>query len=304
MRSTRLTRFIFLLSMTTLVLTSPSSETLVVDYCSGKVSRLSNNEWQTVSIGESVTDRDTVRLGSNAVIELTCPDTKITLSREGTYTLDRLLSSHRQQEKVGFGAILSSKVRSLFGKKAHRTQNSAGGIRGAEVEDDSDALAWFEGDVEEMINEGKQLLEANDYPEALAVFQDAYDSAFDPVDEEKSLFFMGYTFVMMNRTDDALDALTGLSPDPSADYYFDYYFVTGKLLIDTYAYEDAANFLATFNDKHMNTAQVQMMTFLTGVAYNGAGNNEQAKQYLETAHSLDEASDVGIAAGELINQPD
>ncbi len=304
MRSIRFARFIFVLFMAALLRTSLPAETLLVDYCSGAVSRLSNNEWQTVSIGESITDSDTVRLGPNAVVELRCPDATITLSREGTYAVDRLLTSQRQQKRAGLGSILSSKIRSLFGKREHQTQNSAGGIRGAEVEDDSDALAWFEGDVEEMINEGKQLLEENDYAEALTVFQDAYDSAFDPVDEEKSLFFTGYTFMMMGRTDEALNSLTDLSPDPSADYYFDYFFVTGKLLIDTYAYEEAADFLTTFNDKHMNTEQVQMITFLTGVAYNGTGAIEPAEQYLETSHTLDPVSDVGIAARELINQPD
>ncbi len=275
---------------------------LYVGYSAGYVDLLRDGEWSELYIGDYLYDDDTIRLDAGAVVEIGGVGSKITLTREGTYRVSSLLSSAATQKQAGVGSLLAGKMKSMFGKQEQQTQSAVGGVRAAEAASDEGDLQWIEGEVEEYIGEGIRSLESEEYEAALSSFQEAYDYALDPMEENKALFYIGYTNAMMGQTDKALNSLSGLDVSTEAEIYYDYYFVTGKLLLDTFAYRDAAELLSTFNDLYADEEQKQIISFLSGVAYQGAGNNDRAKEYLEKVISINADTDIAMTAKSLHEQ--
>lgn len=299
----RKNHFLFVLLFLLVIASAPLfAQDLYVEYSAGYVDLLRDGEWSELYIGDYLYTDDTIRLEAGCVVEIGGAGSKITLMREGTYRVSSLLASVATQKQAGVGSLLSGKMKSMFGRQEQQTQSTVGGVRAAEAASDEGDLQWIEGEVEEYIDEGIRSLESEEYEAALVSFQDAYDYAIDPMEENKALFYIGYTNAMMGQTDKALNSLSGLDVSTEAEIYYDYYFVTGKLLLDTFAYRDAAELLSTFNDLYADEEQKQVISFLSGVAYQGAGNNDRAKEYLEKVISINADTDIAKTAKSLHEQ--
>ncbi len=268
-----------------------------VDYLDGYLDVSEGGQWYGLYIGDVITDADTVRLDKNSVAELSLPGTKLTLTRPGVYVLADLIQASGERRSLGIASVIGSKIKTIV-EEPKQTQTAVMGVRGAKSETE---LEWMSGDTAELLDAGKKYLAEGNYADAVGVFQEAYDFA-DPSEETEVSFYLGFTNAMMGQTRLAAEALKNVEPDPSADYFADLVLLKGQLLTETFAYEEAVEWLNTYSPKIKDNSAMQMSLLLTGIGYKGVGNTAKAKQSLEKAVSLGASSDAGKAAQNLMNE--
>lgn len=270
---------------------------IYVDYLDGYLDVIEGGEWYELSIGDSVTDADTIRLDKNSVAELSLPGTKLTLTRPGTYVVADLIESAGERRSLGIASVIGSKIRTIV-EEPKQAQTAVMGVRGAKSEDE---LEWMSGDTAELLQTGKDYLAEGEYANAVTVFEEAYDFA-DSSEESEVLFYLGFTNAMMGEVRLAVEALESVEPDPSAEFFTDLVLLKGQLLAETFAYEEAIKWLETNSPQIKDRSATQMSLLLTGVSYKGIGNSSLARESLEKALAIDAASDAGKAAQSLIGE--
>ncbi|MBN1685882.1 MAG: hypothetical protein JW852_04460 [Spirochaetales bacterium] len=270
---------------------------IYVDYLDGYLDVIEGGEWYELSIGDSVTDADTIRLDKNSVAELSLPGTKLTLTRPGTYVVADLIESAGERRSLGIASVIGSKIRTIV-EEPKQAQTAVMGVRGAKSEDE---LEWMSGDTAELLQTGKDYLAEGEYANAVTVFEEAYDFA-DSSEESEVLFYLGFTNAMMGEVRLAVEALESVEPDPSAEFFTDLVLLKGQLLAETFAYEEAIKWLETHSPQIKDRSASQMSLLLTGVSYKGIGNSSLARETLEKALAIDTASDAGKAAQSLIGE--
>jgi tetratricopeptide (TPR) repeat protein len=255
--------------------------------------------WQELYIGDSITGSDTLRLEQDAIVELRGKSEQLTFVKEGTYRVGDMVQTPKKHQQRGFGSMLAGKMSSMFSGAKHQSPGSVGGVRGAEA-GEKQGLSWVESDTQELITAGKQHLENGEYQQALSQFQEAYDYAFDRQEEQDASFYIGYTYTAMGEKGRAVKQLKAIDPQPEADYYYNYYFLLSKLLLDGFAFQEATELLLSFDATYASSDEKQVIDFLTGIAFWEAENNEKASEYLTRAVEADPESEMGRSAAELL----
>jgi tetratricopeptide (TPR) repeat protein len=281
---------------------SLAAEELFVEYVEGFIDVRSGGSWQELYIGDSVSETDTVKLDDNSLAEFSGLSKTFTLTKPGTYEIRSLLTASRRKEQSGMGTLLSGKMQSMFGPAGDLGPSTVGGVRASEAVSEENEFMWVESDVQELIISGKELLEQEEYGEALELFEEAYDYALDLEEEYASLFYQAYTQAILERPGAAMDVIADIDPAPEAEYYYDFYLLKGKLLIDFFAFEEAAEFLTTFDEIYATPEQKQTLYLLTGYSYLEAELLDRAKEYLQGAVAIDPDSDTGKTASELFEE--
>ncbi len=296
-------RLILVLIIFVIAVAAPlAAEDLFVEYVEGYVDVRRGSSWQELYIGDSVSETDTVKVDDNSLAEFSGASRTFTLTKPGTYEIRSLLTASRRKEQSGVGTLLSGKMQSMFAPTGDSGPSTVGGVRASEAVNEEDEFMWVESDVQELITSGKELLEQEEYDEALELFEEAYDYALDLEEEYASLFYQGYTQAILGRPGAAMDAIADIDPAPEADYYYDYYLLRGKLLIDSFAFEEAAEFLTSFDEIYATPEQKQTLYLLTGYSYLEAEMLDRAEEYLQDAVTIDPDSDTGKTASELFEQ--
>lgn len=280
-----------------------AAQDFTVDYVDGYLDVADGGSWYELFIGDSVSASDSVKLGDNSYAELSDGTLTIKLTRPGVYDLGELSSSARRTQSSGVGSLVLGRVGRLTGQKAEQEQTTAGGVRASEAVDQNQPT-WAGGEsVDELITEGLGLLGEGKFQDAYWVFQEAYDYALDDEEYARSLFYYGYGAALTGQTEEAFKLLEEVGPDPDTDYFEDHVIVLGQLLIETFAYEDALNYLAMLTDNaQADPGARQSALLLAGLAYDGMGNTRVARTYLERSRDLIPESDGAQVAADLLNK--
>jgi tetratricopeptide (TPR) repeat protein len=291
-------RAIFALTLLVVLVISPLfAIDIWVDYIDGYLDVKDGGEWFELYIGDVITDSDTIRLDENSIVELSLPGNKLTLTRPGVYVVADLLKASGDQRSAGIASVIGSKIRTLV-KEPEQGQTAVMGVRGAKSEDE---LEWMSGDTAELIETGKEYLAEGEYADAVGVFEEAYDFA-DPAEETEVLFYLGFSNAMMGELRLAVGALEYVEPDPTAEFFADLVLLKGQLLTETFAFEEAIEWLNRYSPEIKDISALQMSLLLAGVNHKGLGNTALARENLEEAVAIDASSDAGQAATDLLSE--
>lgn len=274
-----------------------------VEYIDGFVDIKEGGQWYELYIGDSVSTTDIVSLDAGAVLELSRGGKVITLTKAGVYSMSDLGRQASLQDSSGVDSLIGGKLKSLVGAGDSSGVEIAtvAGARGADA-GSTDDFGWVESEVDEIIQSGKNSLAAGELQNALDLFFEAYDYALDMEEEALALFYIGYTYDLLGEPADALRQLNEVSTEPNSEIYTDFYLLKGKLHIQTYDYDQAVSFLGEYDDTYASPQEKQTVFFLTGVAYDGLGQNRLADDFFQKAYSLDPESDVGQTSNRLLSQ--
>lgn len=274
-----------------------------VDYVDGYLDVQEGRQWYELYIGDAVDATDTVRLGADSYAELSDGVTTIKLTRAGTYRLGDLSTSARRTQSSGIGGMVLGRVGRLTGQATQQQQTTQGGVRASEAVNQNQPT-WAGGEsVDDLIKSGLGLLNDGELQDAYWVFQEAYDYALDDDEYAMSLFYYGYGSALIGNTSDAFDLLEEVGPDPDTDYYEDHVIVLGQLLLESFAYEDALDYLALLTeDPGAEEGAKQSALLLAGLAYDGMGNVTLARRYLERSRDVLPGNESAQLADDLLDQ--
>jgi tetratricopeptide (TPR) repeat protein len=274
-----------------------------VDYLDGYLDVDDGGSWYELYIGDPVDGSDTVRLGQSSYAELSDGVITIKLTRPGTYRIAELSASARRPESSRIGGLVLGRVGRLTGQATQQEQTTQGGVRASEAVNQNQPT-WAGGEsVDELIQNGLGLLNQGEFQDAYWVFQEAYDYALDDDEYAKSLFYYGYGAALIGSTSEAFDLLEEVGPNPDTDYFADHVIVLGQLLLESFAYEDAIDYLALLaDDPGAEKGAQQSALLLTGLAYDGIGNVTLARRYLERSRDALPESEGAEIAVDLLGQ--
>jgi tetratricopeptide (TPR) repeat protein len=263
-----------------------------VDYVFGIVEVQAGQGWRPAEIGTVVSEENLLRVGRSSVAELSAGSWRITLSEPGTYFISELMKNSRQVSSWGIVQMVRSKIHNLFQGRPE-TESTAMGIRADEIADDP-GFEWMDEE-EDAVEEGKSLLAAERYEEAVGYFEEALELA-DVQSRSLYLFYIGYAYAMAGKSGMAMRYLNDTDPSQLMTHYGDYVLLHGQLLLEGQSYRAALDlfgpFLARFPD-HENT---QSVYFLSAFCSNRLGLRAEAAAKLQKAYDLDPSSDTGRKA--------
>ena len=275
------------------------AEDFFVAYAEGEITVREGNSWGEVHIGDTLTLEDTIRLGKASVAELSSSRDLITLTREGTYSLEKMVKEADQRKKVRFGALLTGKLETALKGTKHKEQSAVGGVRGSEAVED-EGMSWMTSDTTALIGTGKEELAKGDVDAALSLFQEAYDYALDDQEMGMAAFYLAGCYDLKGEKDKALSLLEDVKLKPDSALYTDFHVLKGKLLVETFAYAEAETFLARFQFSQADEEASQLLYLLLGLSCLGQEKNSPARDYFTKAKNIDPSSDTGKAAAELM----
>jgi tetratricopeptide (TPR) repeat protein len=296
-------RGIFILIPLLMVAAFVMGQDFTVDYVDGILDVSDGGSWYELYIGDPVEGSDTVRLGRDSYAELSDGVTTIKLTRAGTYRIGELSASARRTESSGIGGLVLGRVGRLTGQATQQEQTTQGGVRASEAVNQNQPT-WAGGEsVDELIQNGLGLLNQGEFQDAYWVFQEAYDYALDDTEYAKSLFYYGYGAALIGSTGEAFELLEEVGPNPDTDYFEDHVIVLGQLLLESFAYEDAIEYLVLLaDDPGAERGAQQSALLLTGLAYDGIGNVTLARRYLERSRDAVPGSEGARIAEDLLRQ--
>lgn len=274
----------------------------VVDYVDGYLDVKDGSSWSELFIGDEVTDADTVRLDTGSYAEISDGSVTVKLTRAGTYVIADLFNVAGRSRSSGVGSLILGRVSKLAGED-ERDETAVGGVRASEAVNQNQPT-WAGGEsVDELIEEGLGLLNEGSFEDAYWVFEEAYDYALDDYEYNKSIFYLGYASALTGAITEAFDLLEEVGPDPDTDYYTDHVLVLSQLLVESFAFSDAIEYLdGLLTAEEVEEPALQSGYLLLGLSYDGLGDLGKAETYWLEARDLDPSSDAGQIAGQLLSE--
>jgi len=270
----------------------PRAELEVV-FLDGFLEVQDGSKWIETDVGDLIDRESYVRLEENSIVEFFDGSVSVTISTSGVYHLADLVQkvADRSSSK-DLGRFLENALEEVAGKSRSRTTTAVLGARGKEADDS--AIGWVDEE-EEILREGKDLLEQGEYEEALRFFQDA---EAESLDEQKQhfAFYTGYSLALLGKKGAALQKLSQIDPEVIAPYYEDWVLVQGQLLYESMAYERAVGVIEDYLTATPEGDYRQAVYFLAALCYRELGDAEQAQKHLDRAYRIDPDSEIGKAA--------
>jgi len=293
-----------ILAITLLILLAVAgfAQEFTVDYIDGYL-EIQDGGWYELVIGDPVGAQDTVRLGDGSYAELSDGSVTIKLTRPGVYHIADLSTSARRTGSSGVGSLILNRVGRLTGSDNQQQQTTAGGVRASEAVNQNQPT-WAGGEsVDELIKEGLNLLNEGEIQDAYWVFQEAYDYALDDDEYAVSAFYYGYGAALVGKTEEAFKLLEEVGPNPDTDYFADHVIVLGQLLVETFAFDDAIDYLSMLTNKTDADPEArQQALLLSGLAYDGMGDKRQARSALQQSRDLVPGTEGARIAEQLLNE--
>lgn len=284
---------IFLLSFIILAIVCTAySEKLLLQYLDGVLEVKEDDSWVEADVGDSFSSETILKVGEDTIAELESGNLRLTLTTEGIYSVAKILDNNKKVASWGIGSTLSAKLNAITGS-SQKSSTAVMGVRGAAADSDQE-LKWMDED-EELLLEGKKLLEAEQYREAIDIFREGFEIA-DPEKEQKYLFYLGYAHAMLGEKPHALKYLTRVDADISKAYFSDLVLVKGQLLVESLAFKNALELFDIYLKSFPEGDNTQAACFLSEICLQGMNNNKQALIRLEKARDIDPDSDLGRAA--------
>ena len=291
-------RTVLILLVLTLIPVTAVLADYTVDYVYGTVEVQENNRWRSAEMGALLAEDSLVRLGPGSVAELSSGNTRIILSEANTYILSDLSTSSRQVSSWGIVQMVRGKIRNLF-RGQPEIESTAMGVRADEVAEEDLGFEWMDEE-EDAVAEGKSLLEAERYEEAVGYFEEALELA-DEQGRALYLFYMGYAHAMAGNSGLAMRYLNESDPSLLLTHYGDYVLLKGQLLLEGQAYRAALELFDPYLKRHPDHENTQSVYFLSAFCSVQLGRAADAQQMLRKAHALDPSSDVGRKAKAMLD---
>lgn len=292
----------FVLVVLALALASPvAAQDVVVGFIDGVLEVRAGSSWADLFIGDAVDPDDRLRLAPDSYAELTNGRTTVKLAREGTYLVSDLIEGTGRVQSTGVAGLVLNRIGRLTGRAEEEEQTSAGGARASEAVTQT-GPTWAGGEsIDELIVEGTELLNDGAYEDAYFVFQEAYDYAITDEEFARTLFYYGYVSSLTGRTQEAFRLLEEIGPDPSTDYFASHVLALGQLLVETFAYQEAIDYLSLLAEADEQDGEdVQSAELLLGIAYDGLGMPREAERYLRRATRTVPGNPTATAAQRLL----
>lgn len=272
---------------------------LRVQYLEGLVEVQRGAAWHQVAAGDAVPAGAVVRLDDGAFAELTGGGGTLRLSRRGTYELGRLASASAQNQSVGIGTFLTQRARAMSAPPATKATAAVGGAR-AGIGPASPPVKWAgEESAEQLLSDGIEKLASGAYKEAYNLFQEALDGSGP--EKARTTFYLGYAAYLGGDVVAALRNLERPRPDAASPYYHDHVLVLAQLLVETFAYADAADLLQGYLRSGGSTGEnLQTAQLFFGLSQKGLGNRDRAAESLRAARQLNADSSAGRAAARIL----
>ncbi len=271
-------------------------------YVDGVLEVRDGTSWTDLFIGDGLDPSDQIRLRADSYAELTTGQTTVKLSRNGTYEVSDLIEGTGRTESAGIAGLVLNRIGRLTGREVEQQeQTAAGGARASEAVNQN-APTWAGGEsVDELIDEGVTLLNEGAHQDAYYVFQEAYDYAITDAEYAKAVFYYGYASTLVGESAQAFDLLEEIEPDHQTDYFASHVLALGQLLVESFAYQEAIDYLEMLEDADAQESEdVQSAQLLMGIAYDGLGMADDARSYLRRARATAPGTAAADAADRLL----
>jgi hypothetical protein len=171
-----------------------------VDFVHGEVTQTNKGVELRLSAGIQLPGDSTIRVGKGALVELSSGGRKISIVREGSYTINAIASSVATSSPKGFMEALGEKLRSML--KGSAGEQMVAGVRASEAA----KPAGFSTGGEEARKNGEAAMLAGNYSAAVSEFEYALEEAL-PGEEGEIRTSLASALVMLDRPMEALAVL-------------------------------------------------------------------------------------------------
>jgi tetratricopeptide (TPR) repeat protein len=241
-----------------------------VEYIEGLLEIKTASVWKEVSFGDVIPDGASLRLADDTLVELSKGEQTIVLSSPGIYEINELLRNSSKQSKTR--SIILNLIQQLF-QAPPRGKSAVLGVRAADIE--GEEFSWVDEGYSGYISNGKDQLEQKHYDEAKTSFLDALDSAFEDLEKEEVLFYLGYVETLLKNPAPALAYLIELSPKTDAPYYNQAFILKATLLVESFASRKAILWISSFKGSEVDT--ILSLTLLEGLCHLQLGEVDRAQ---------------------------
>ena len=262
------------------------AQAFTVSYLDGNVELQTAKGWSALNIGDQVAATATVRISQQGSLELTRARTKLTLLKDGVFSIAGL-SKASSASGDGVGNSITQKLQTLVTEKPK--SSTAGGVRGAQ-QGTSDVTWVDEGD--ETRAQAQSLIDSRKYADAVKMLNDAIKTAGTDTDTTELSYLLGVAYYGGGQTAKAYRTLGNINPDPGAVWYARYVILKAQVLVDTQNYSDALAILTPFISTYPTGAATQVAWLLSGISQKGLGNPDAAKSAFDSGYQMDPASDT------------
>jgi len=270
-----------------------------VSYIDGYADIQDGSDWTWLDIGDDIPGTAVIKLDSDSFIEIEFQSTTLKLFQEGIYNVADLLSDTNSFDKSGMGTkTVGVLTKLLQGGGEDLSQSQVGGARAAEVTTETDLFG--SGYAEQLLSEGRDAYDAEDYDTAYSSFYDAYDFAENDEQETEALYYLALISYETGKLPEALDFIDEVWLDDYSDYYPAVVFLKGQILIEGYAYQKAIDWLAE-NPGEQDDPAYQGTLLLLGIANLKAGNDINGAEILQQCVAINPSSDIAKTADYFIN---
>ncbi len=275
------------------------AQDLEVDFVDGTVEVRDGGDWEEIFIGDTVGRQSVMRVGDGAIIELSGAQMRITVSNAGTYKLSDLLAGTSSGSSKNLQSFLRNSLSLVMEKSTAGTSSAVMGARAADLSKE-EKFEWIDED-EEILAEGRALIEEGRYDEAAEFFEEELDYAEDYV-AGHYLFYLGYAHAMLGKRGLALKELGSIDPDPSEEYFDDWSLTFGQLLYESLAFEGSLAVFKAYLEHFPEGKNAQEAHAFSGLCFQQLGDNDAAAGSFKRAVALDPDSDIGkMVAGWATN---
>lgn len=293
-------RIIFALALLLFWVGVAAAQDVLVEYVEGTVELRGSMGWTELYIGDMVPADATVRLRDGGLLELRSEGSTYLISRTGTYGLSSIIDTGERNTEAGIGAVARRGLRRLVMEQDQRTTTSVAGVRADEAVDRSE-VTWAGGEsVSELIEEGLTLLGEEALEDAYYVFYDAWEYA-GTEDLPRTQFYLGYSAYLIGNRAEALGYLETPAPDPETAFYDDHLLTLAQIMVESFDYAGAKELLDGYLQAgDPQGADLQTAYLLEGLAYEGEGDLDEARDYFEQAREIAPESEFGQLAASFI----
>jgi tetratricopeptide (TPR) repeat protein len=269
-----------------------------VVYLDGSADLNAGSGWRPIYAGDLVSSGDSIKVYKGALIELSGGGGALMLSKEGTYDVAALTEDLERKKEIGLGSMLSSRMSNIFQGSSVQNRSAVAGVRG-DIMDGDDAMTWMESGNHALIEEGVELLGEGKVDTAVEVFLDAYFSAMDEIESAAAAFYLAGIEDMQGNIAEAVDYLAGEELTLDHELYPDFVILKGKLLVDTFRYDEALTLFHSWDGRFAAKDQQQTVGLLHAITLASLGRKSEARSLLNETVAIDSASETGKVAAKL-----
>jgi len=263
-----------------------SAQAFTVSYLDGTVELQTAKGWTAVSIGDKIPADATVRISDTGSLELTRARTKITLLKDGTFSVASLAAG-ASSGSTSVGSSIAQKLQTLVTEKPK--SSTAGGVRGAQQ--GSGDVTWVDENDETRAHV-QALLDKKSWQDAVTLLQDSIKNASTDADVAEFSYLLGVAYYGAGQNAKAYRTLAKVAADPGTAWYARYVILKAQVLVDTQNYADALSVLSPFISDYPTGEATQVAYLLSGISQKGLGNKAAAKSAFDAGYQLDNSSDT------------